>query len=659
MEVNRLLGDEIIYELNIRGLPVYGTVAENRATLRGALRLERDGVSPWVDSNTGLPPQEELDICIRKLTSLFHDIQTFDLSNKDNEYKRIYSRLCHVQNRLKRISVINSDMEQVRKENIVQCLVLIDALSRAKDIVRDGRGNPRNILDEENRLEGSLIDLENPLLPANVSPQPHQTAGGSQQNRSQQVPQWEQQRSQAQVQNSTMVQMGLNALEEVDEIRNHIHRENIQMEQMLRVTSDPSQQMGNEEIQQRSQPSRIQVLPPSQHIERRFYEPLPSTFMNYERLVHTSDRDPREEDRSRLQNLPPPTYFSNNVVASTQKYSRRGLPNYENLQQPSCSYGHDVQPPGCYGQNVGASSQQYKDTKEVENRFKDLHLPSSSGNDVVSKASQLPFIDISRWRIQYDGESSVANFLERIEELRVSRGVSKDLLLRSAPELFTKEALIWFRTQRFGSWDELTQCLRENFQPYDYEFDLMEEIRRRTQGAKERVVTYIASMENLFNKLGTNKPSEWTRMKLIQRNLLPYQQTQLALHRVENISELIRLCRMIEETAVRAQKYAPPPTNYRQLLEPELAYHRSTCGTVFGPSVSAIDDNRRTEMSYVEPQEAPKETISLCWNCQKTGHRFRKCTEPRRIFCFRCGHANVIANSCPDCKSKNFKRRGQ
>lgn len=94
-----------------------------------------------------------------------------------------------------------------------------------------------------------------------------------------------------------------------------------------------------------------------------------------------------------------------------------------------------------------------------------------------------------------------------MEELRISRGISKPQLLRSAAELFTRDALLWYRTSQFLSWDDLAKQLREAFQPYDYNNGVWEEIRRRTQGAHERVIVFVASMEQLFNRI-SQKPSE-------------------------------------------------------------------------------------------------------------------------------------------------------
>ncbi|KAK4885622.1 hypothetical protein RN001_001893 [Aquatica leii] len=155
----------------------------------------------------------------------------------------------------------------------------------------------------------------------------------------------------------------------------------------------------------------------------------------------------------------------------------------------------------------------------------------------------------------------VENFLERIEELRVSRGVSKDQLFLSAVEFFSGNALIWYRSIRDNvhNWNELEHALRRTFLPCDYENSLWDEIRNRTQGDNEPVAIYIAIMENLFKRF-SSVPSEITRLSVIKGNLQPYLQSQLTLQLICSISELTRTCRLLEDSQVRTNKFKPPPT---------------------------------------------------------------------------------------------------
>nr|CAI5824404.1 unnamed protein product [Callosobruchus analis] len=140
----------------------------------------------------------------------------------------------------------------------------------------------------------------------------------------------------------------------------------------------------------------------------------------------------------------------------------------------------------------------------------------------------------------------------------------------------------------------------------------------RTQGAQEKVIIFVSVMENLFRKLRVLPPEE-SRVRIIRRNMLPYIQTQMTLHTVRTVSELLNLSKSIEETAWRVQRFCPPPTNTRQLLEPELAYQvpaqhrRSTLNRPPDVSPLAVD-----AVSQDGGSSQP-----LCWNCKSPGHKFR------------------------------------
>lgn len=41
-----------------------------------------------------------------------------------------------------------------------------------------------------------------------------------------------------------------------------------------------------------------------------------------------------------------------------------------------------------------------------------------------------------------------------------------------------------------------------------------------------------------------------------------------------------------------------------------------------------------------------------CYNCNELSHHHRKCTAPRRMFCFRCGLPGVIRRTCTRCLKK-------
>lgn len=542
MEVNRLLGDEIVYELTIRGLPVQRLVNDNRATLRGALRMERQGILSSFHM-LDLNPEQEFDICRRKIQDLGNDLARFERGNADNEYKRIQSRLFHVHLRLRRIPVGREVSEEDQKVLLGDCLRLIDELENVYEEVtrvRDRAVQPNvNVLDGDVERQGSILDEPNLLIPENIA-QTSISLSRSQGN----------------------------------------YDDRVAAENLIFLSQNPQRLRASEQ-----RPEVTQVS----YSAEEFQPPCSSRRA---------------------------TLGTEHLCANFDGHQRQGYSRPELAQQ-------------------------------LGDRLQDLRL---SGNDHSFEMGAARYVDVSRWRLQFDGESSVTSFLERVEELRLSRNVSHEQLLRSAVELFTKDALLWFRTQHFSSWSDLVDKLKRDFQPYDYSLDLWDEIRKRTQGSKERVVTYVAAVENLFNRLGSGKPEEKTRVDWIKRGLLPHIQSQLALQVVQTVPELIRLSRMVEETIIRTERFCPPPTNVRGLLEPDLAYHKPPSNTVHNlPSCSTVQVGKNFSSEVFVQEEQSGLNLPLCWNCGKRGHRFKKCSEPRKIFCYRCGLDKVVAKSCPNC----------
>lgn len=284
-------------------------------------------------------------------------------------------------------------------------------------------------------------------------------------------------------------------------------------------------------------------------------------------------------------------------------------------------------------------------------RFDEDYPPSSSR-----------FVPVHKWNLVFDGNGSVTNFLDRVNELCESRRVSRSQLFQSAAELFTGDALIWFRSVRpmLHTWFELEDALKTNFLPHDYETKLWYEIHRRSQGAEEKVVVYIAVMEILFNRL-PSKPPESERIRLIKHNLLPYFHPLLAVKSINTLVELIHIYRDLEEAHHCAEQFKPPPAVSKFLLEPDLAYKRpfSRVSTL---DVSAHEfqltdaSSSTTDMDTFHPQP-PSIAIVTCWNCRKTGHRYSACTEPRRMYCFRCGSPGFTTKTCLKCSGNTTGSR--
>ncbi|KAK9873278.1 hypothetical protein WA026_021767 [Henosepilachna vigintioctopunctata] len=73
------------------------------------------------------------------------------------------------------------------------------------------------------------------------------------------------------------------------------------------------------------------------------------------------------------------------------------------------------------------------------------------------------------------------------------------------------EALVWYRSVRSSitDWKTFVEEVRAEFEPYDYDNKLLDEIRHRTQGTHESIGLYLATMGSLFNRLKVPISEAW------------------------------------------------------------------------------------------------------------------------------------------------------
>ncbi|KAJ8982408.1 hypothetical protein NQ317_017210 [Molorchus minor] len=167
---------------------------------------------------------------------------------------------------------------------------------------------------------------------------------------------------------------------------------------------------------------------------------------------------------------------------------------------------------------------------------------------------------------------------KEVDGLREARHVSTDELYASAIDLFTGPALLWYKNikKSIHSWSELVECLKRDFLPVDYEEDLLNEIKSRTQGPSENVLFYIIAVESMYNRL-TNPYSEKEKVKQIK------------------------------------QRYRPPPSRKLQLLEPDLA-------------CMSLNDRQSVSFSELQSEDIPSFYVSkmrfkkLAKRCRAPNH---------------------------------------
>lgn len=702
MDVNLLGNEELKYELTVRGLPITGTFAQRRAELRNALRMEREG-SIQPPSSSPFESVSELCLCGAKLYSVERDILNFDDDNRESNFRKISTLLEHIRSRICRIHP-DTNADQILRNNLWERFNNLSQrlhstyMENAQPVSNDEPiiSNDLISFDDGQALTETNQETSDPpiaeirsdrrLISAPVISRESWDYSNSLDSRSRDLP---------------------NPDNPFNLSRHILETQNNNFPSHSLHVSHNSQSQAPLRPPNISQDSFRRSLPPTHSSHS---ESVPQTDNRHHSLIDASLPDlqrhliPQTTSRIYRSDVPRSgsDIFQTSIPTFTQSHVSSGGDSRQswipsNIAQSSLSQGSyntytvPDQGPGdgirqprsrelppaessdsrvrfAEPENIAAqaNSTHHETTmptdpvpgfaKRMEElQFSPLRGPSFSH----SYQPHIPgFKDISRWNLKYDGQGSLSNFLERVEEMRNSRGVSKEQLLRSAPELLIRDALLWYRTGTFHSWDDLVAQLRDAFMPYDYEFSLWDEIRRRTQGSQERVMSFVVAMENLFRKL-TQMPSESTKLQLVRRNFLPYIQTRLATQTFASVQELTRIARSIEETEYRVQRFVPPPTNYRHLIEPELAYHKPNY------NVNAVETTHLVSVPEVLPSDdfVSIEAVSgstdqtSCWNCGGSGHRFNQCEQPRNRFCYRCGKSDVTSRSCPKCSKNEQKVR--
>ncbi|XP_050295859.1 uncharacterized protein LOC126735794 [Anthonomus grandis grandis] len=677
MDVNYLGGEELKYELHIRGLPLTGSFAQKRTSLRESLRLEREKhIDP--PSSTAFDTDSELCLCRSKLISIERDIKTLGKDYCDGESKRINTLLLHLYQRINRVHAV-SEVESVLKNEIVSsCTKLFGDLNLASQGIMPScsyankppaitvtGATPSHEPHESLNTGDNLVVSNDLIVLSDEESTPVEELEAERVNSNVAAAST----SQCEVAEQSIHLNNFQSGTSTSFAHSAINRELPQIESHSDAV--PYGTTSNPSLTQQSRPPLQDLLELAQS-SCPYFNPQQRTSSSSESRPSYGrfmQRDGSRVFQSSGNELNAKSSISSNPISQPPVSQINCYPVSSANESQSMSRQSQVRfgPPVVHA-SPPANSTAHGDNLSQSIPINDLvrHLeevnfsPTDTSNRTYGREPrQLSHPsyhtnDVFRWNIKFNGQTSVNDFLERVEEIRLSRGVLKEQLLRSAPELFTGDALLWYRTNKFASWDDLVTKLKDSFRPYDYEYGLWDEIRRRTQGSQERVLTFIVAMESLFRKL-SESPSESVKLNLIRRNLLPYIQSRLATHEIHDLHELTRLSRAIEETEARVQRFVPPPTNIRQLLEPELAYRKPSHHVASIESYSEPSDVKpiipNNHSAFSTSIDAVSSVVT-CWNCGDSGHRFRKCSKPKTFFCFRCGKRDVSAKTCPTCSKK-------
>jgi len=282
-----------------------------------------------------------------------------------------------------------------------------------------------------------------------------------------------------------------------------------------------------------------------------------------------------------------------------------------------------------------------------------------------------------KWNLHFSGGrgSDAEAFLLRIKEARAIVPIADSDLFKCLPLFLSDMALYWVRleSENWRTWADFEAAWRTRFGNPDYQYALRDEVFRRTQGEHEAAVDFLTCLRALFSRM-TPPWSVAEQLNLAHRNMLP--RLQIAIRRTEfaDFPTLEYLATRVERSFLAEKNYRPPLPP-EQSAFPDLAYHAPKGKTKAPATVATVATAQRGKAKPKKPANvnsndsakntATDSTVSTkpsattvaiattanlkCWNCEATGHRARECTEPRKIYCYRCGKREFTVRTCPTC----------
>lgn len=314
-------------------------------------------------------------------------------------------------------------------------------------------------------------------------------------------------------------------------------------------------------------------------------------------------------------------------------------------------------------------------------------IPESATNITVSCDRSLTS-ELSK--LKFNGKTCVRAFILRVNDFIKARSIPPSKILSFATEIFTDDALHWFRSIQddVTTWEEVCDRLRDDFSQFDYDYRFLAEIRARTQGERENITIYLSIMSSMFSQLD-RKLSNEDKLEILLHNIRPcYANVLTSNPDIKDIDTLRTICKNYEKIHARQSQFREPPRVSSETMAPEFAYSHASASTIhnkqfrqntynsnqsylqqrytksnsnyYKPSCNS-NYNKLKEDSYsnkpcdsvdiLEPVEAISGPINkFCPRCRVDTHSLRNCTAERKIVCFRCHKPGFRFPECPNCQ---------
>lgn len=214
---------------------------------------------------------------------------------------------------------------------------------------------------------------------------------------------------------------------------------------------------------------------------------------------------------------------------------------------------------------------------------------------------------LSKWNLNFSGDSCVREFFSRVEEETEARVVTHQCVVRRFHELLSGSALKYFRSIRIPGLEyaHLKAAFYRTFDVTDYDFKIERELRSLKQGSTQTVRDFVINARDLNSRLRT-PIDESSLFTIVKYGMHPRFYPCLATNLIVDMDALLQVASNFETFQIASS----------------------------------------STMS-VAPLQV--ETPPLCLKCGEAGHQYRACVKFPGPVCFRCKRPGVITRDCGSC----------
>lgn len=265
---------------------------------------------------------------------------------------------------------------------------------------------------------------------------------------------------------------------------------------------------------------------------------------------------------------------------------------------------------------------------------------------------------VRKWGLHFDGKRDPMMFTERLDELMTAYEIPSSQLLLALPEFFKGNALLWYRNNRifWRTWEDFIKAFKKFYFPANFTVKLEDEIRARTQGARETARDFIVAITTLLRRHGG-----FTREAQLERmfsNLRPEYKTYIRRRDFQNLDELMELADEYERLQMETKNFrAPPPPS--QAYVTETAYQGRSIPHSSPIAVAAVERrpesfDKRSNKQTIDKIRPNYDSKKDCWRCGQPNHSRTVCKNPSKLFCAICGKLNTLTRDCHPVQSGNL-----